>query len=820
MKKYISFIQIPKYFFLLIGFIGYCFNTVSQTPTTYTSSELLLQLKKLNVLGSVLYIAAHPDDENTKLLAYLSKEKMCRTAYLSLTRGDGGQNLIGNEQGVELGMIRTQELLAARRIDGAEQFFSTAFDFGYSKNPDEALNKWNHEKILGDVVWLIRYFKPDVIICRFPTTGEGGHGHHTASAILAEEAYDIAGDSTKYSEQLKQGISIWKPNRLLWNTFNFGSVNTQKEDQFKFDIGTYNSLLGKSYGEIAALSRSQHKSQGFGVPAQRGTSIEYFSVIKGEKPVNDLFEGVEVNWRRISHPEIQKKIDSLINNFQSDHPEKSIEGLLELHKSISAINNQSNYIAIKLKEIENLIIGCSGIYFEAVSNSKNITENDSLHLSFIINNRIGIPIEKAGVFSFNKDSVFFEKMQTNKSEQINKVYLIGNDFKLSQPYWLKESMNQGSFHVDKTDLSIPENKPLQVKLGIKFYNNIPLILDFPIVYKFTDPVKGEIYEPVFVIPALNIIPEKSIVITKNHQQIVAKVKLVAGRDVLLDRLVVNGSSLKYSMPMMIKKSETKEIQISLTEGHNSIEAFEGEKKYNQQLKEIQYDHVPDMVHFVSSDIYCKNVNLKIAGKKIGYIEGAGDKVKEALSQMGYEVEVLTRKDVMPNKLKKYDAIVTGVRAYNINLWLNDVYDVLMNYINEGGVLLVQYNTSNQIGPLKAKIGPYPFSISRERITDENANVNLIFPQIKIFNYPNKIDSIDFEGWVQERSIYHAADIDSHYQKPISMKDSGESENDGSLITANYGKGKFIYTGISFFRQLPAGVSGAYRLFANLLASGK
>ena len=270
---------------VVTGFLIFNFSFLivrSQAPKSYTSSEILLQLKKLNVLGSVLYIAAHPDDENTRLLAYLANEKLYRTGYLSLTRGDGGQNLIGDEQAVDLGLIRTQELLAARRIDGAEQFFSRAFDFGYSKNPEEAMRFWGHDKILSDVVWVIRKFRPDVIITRFPTTGEGGHGHHTASAILAGEAFDAAADPTKFPEQLKQGVSVWQAKRILWNTFNFGGANTQSEDQLKLECGDYNPVLGKSYGEIAAASRSQHKSQGFGVPAQRGSVIEYFKTIKGE----------------------------------------------------------------------------------------------------------------------------------------------------------------------------------------------------------------------------------------------------------------------------------------------------------------------------------------------------------------------------------------------------------------------------------------------------------------------------------------------------------------------------------------------------------
>src|SRR6185295_9452444 len=253
----------------------------SQTPSTYTSAEILLQIKKLNTLGSVLYVAAHPDDENTRLLAYFAKEKLYRTGYLSMTRGDGGQNLIGDEQGIELGMIRTQELLAARRIDGAEQFFSRAFDFGFSKSADEALKIWGHDKILSDVVWMIRKFQPDVIITRFPGDARAGHGHHAASSILANEAFTTAADINKFPEQFKYGVKPWQAKRILWNNYNFGNNNNTSEDQFKIDIGVYNALLGKSYGELGGEARTLHKSQGEGRPRRRGQSFEYFSTTGG-----------------------------------------------------------------------------------------------------------------------------------------------------------------------------------------------------------------------------------------------------------------------------------------------------------------------------------------------------------------------------------------------------------------------------------------------------------------------------------------------------------------------------------------------------------
>jgi LmbE family N-acetylglucosaminyl deacetylase len=307
----------------------------AQTEAPKSSAEILQALHKLNTVGSVLYVAAHPDDENTRLLSYMSKEQKVRTGYLSITRGDGGQNLIGKEQGEMLGLIRTQELLAARRTDGAEQFFTRAFDFGYSKTPEETFNFWNRDSILSDMVWVIRNFKPDVMICRFPTTGEGGHGHHTASAILALQAFDDAANPQKFAWQLKH-TAVWQARSIFWNTFNFGTTNTTSENQIKFDVGVYNPLLGKSYGEIAAESRSFHKSQGFGSAKQRGQALEYFKLLKGDSCKNHVLENVNLSWNRIKGAEeIQKAIDACIKQFNHNSPNEIVPQLIAVYKLIS-----------------------------------------------------------------------------------------------------------------------------------------------------------------------------------------------------------------------------------------------------------------------------------------------------------------------------------------------------------------------------------------------------------------------------------------------------------------------------------------------------
>jgi len=815
---------------ILAGSFGFLISN-AQSPKSYTSSEILLQLKKLNVLGSVLYIAAHPDDENTRLLAYLANEKLYRTGYLSLTRGDGGQNLIGDEQGVDLGLIRTQELLSARRVDGAEQFFSRAFDFGFSKSPEEALRIWGHDKILSDVVWVIRKFKPDVVITRFPITGEGGHGHHTASAILAGEAFDAAADPTKFPEQL-QYVTVWQAKRLLWNAFNFGGNNTQREDQFKLDCGDYNPVLGKSYGEIAATSRSMHKSQGFGVPAQRGSVIEYFKTIKGAVPVADLMDGINLDWKRTATDHlpdiiasgIKNDIDKIISNYSHEHPEKSTGDLVKLYGAVDKIAD-NYWKEQKLSEIKKIIENCSGLFMEATTNSPYAVQGDSIKVTLTVNNRSGANIMNADA-QVDTTYLIFDQLKKNTNAVKTYTWFIQPGTKITQPYWLESEMDKGSFNVtDQQLIGKAENDPLSVNFSMMVEGK-EFIFSKPVRYKYTDPVKGEIYQPVSLIPSIYISNYSKIVFKKNNG-----VKDYSIRQAVIfktSRYINNADVNAYFEPKHEKLKwliSNSKIESNLSQQPEIINypvpsIFLQFNDSVQQLRTIQYDHIPTINYFSKAKIKIVDFNgdLKTEGNYAGYIPGAGDKIPEALEQMGYKVVTLKEADITPNNLRQFDVIVTGVRTYNTNEWMNNVYDALMQYVKEGGVLFTQYNTSNQIGPVRAKISPYPFTISRNRITDEEAKVNFLIPTHKALNYPNKITEKDFDGWIQERSIYNAENTDTAYRKILSMKDPGEKEQEGSLIIANYGKGRFVYTGLVFFRELPAGVPGAYRLFANLIAN--
>ena len=820
---------------LLFVLFAYCLlllspskNAYSQPPQSWTSADMYLAIRKLNVLGSVLYLAAHPDDENTRLIAYFSKDRMYRTGYLSLTRGDGGQNLIGNEQGVELGLIRTQELLAARRIDDGEQFFTRAFDFGYSKNPEETFTKWDKEKILSDVVWVIRKFQPDVIITRFPTTGEGGHGHHTASAILANEAFTAAADPNRFPEQLKY-VKPWQVKRILWNSFNFGGTNLTSNDQFKFDVGGYNPLLGKGYGEIAAVSRSNHKSQGFGATATRGETLEYFKTTGGTPPSNDIMDGVELSWKRVNGAgAIEKMVDDLAASFDLLHPEKSVKSLVKLYQAIQQLPD-GYWKTQKLKETQQLIEQCSGLFIDATTTEQFAVQTDSIRINFSFNNRLGVnaTLKKVLVDAF--DSTIDQALARNRNLNFGKTFFIPAAKPITQPYWLANKMEEGYFNVsDQQKIGQADVDPAYTVNAILNIEGQDFNFSKSVKYKFTDPVKGELYEPVTVLPSFDVSLAEDLVIYKigSKDKVSQSGLIKANKNLDEIKVYSGGKIISGTDKAALNKGQLMELEISQNDliAKDSSRLIEMPLYYKpttdlaKSIQKIKYDHIPYINYFKNAVGKTLALKIEIYNKKIGYIVGAGDKVPDALEQMGYEVTLLTDKELSRNNLQQFDAIITGVRTYNTKEWMNNYYDRLMKYVNDGGNLIVQYNTNNNIGQVRAKIGPYNFDIINRRITDENAEVTFLKPDHPVMNFPNKITQDDFKGWIQERSIYHASNFDkNNFETIFSMHDPGENADEGSLIIAKYGKGVFVYTGLVFFRELPAGMPGAYRLLANIIA---
>ncbi len=821
-----------RLFFLIIFLSGYILS--AQHSPQMNSAEILQSLKKLNTLGSVLYIAAHPDDENTRLLSYLAKERNLRTGYLSITRGDGGQNLIGKEQGELLGLIRTQELLAARRTDGAEQFFTRANDFGYSKNPEETFSFWNKDSVLADVVWAIRKFKPDVIICRFPTTGEGGHGHHTASAILALEAFDAAANPKFFPKQL-QYVQVWQSKRIFWNTFNFGGTNTTAPNQLKIDVGIFNPLLGKSYGEIAADSRSMHKSQGFGSAKLRGELIEYFKLLKGDSAKKDLFEGIDQTWNRFATTaKFQKLIEDCSKKFNPQSPEKIVVDLVSIYKQLQLLDENDATIKywknLKLKETENLILTCSGLWMEAYASDYVAVPGNDVNIVVQILNRNNNEVKLNKISFFNQtDTIVSKNLKQNELNVFRHKEKLVFAIPFSSPYWLNEKHDVGMYTVkEKQLIGKPENEGVAKVTFDITVSDLNLQIERALVFKSTDPVKGEVYRPFEILPpaTINISDKVFIFNSAAAKDIQLTIKANAAN--------VNGTvqvkvpegwniSIKNSEFKLAAKGDEVIIDATVTPGKNNVEGklqaslTINNAVFTKSIKRIEYDHIPYQFILSNAEASLVKIDLKKAGNVIGYIPGAGDDVAACLKQIGYDVTILTDELLSKENLSKYNCIITGVRAYNTNERLQTYYNKLMEYVKNGGNFIVQYNTNNRIGPVGTKIGPYPFTISRERVTNENAEIRFVNPKHSILNFPNTITQKDFEGWVQERGIYFASEQDENYETIFSANDPDEKANEGSLIVGKYGKGNFVYTGLVFFRELPAGVPGAYRLFVNLIS---
>lgn len=821
------------------------FQTVCSGQNKPAASGAILQgLKKLNVVGTVLYVAAHPDDENTQMLAYLANERKLRTGYLALTRGDGGQNLIGPEQGEYIGVIRTQELLAARRIDGPEQFFSRAYDFGFSKSTDEAVKTWGQEQVLGDVVWMIRKYQPDVIITRFPPDSRAGHGHHSASGYLAEEAFKIANDPTKYPDQLKW-VKPWQPRRIFWNVFIPGAFMSNKRPDeagvIAVETGLYNPLFGKSYGELAAESRSQHKSQGFGVPPNRGVKIDYLLLKGGDPASRDPFDGIDLSWKRIPGSDnVQQLVNQAIATFRPDEPAASVPVLVQLYKALNQLDASNSYVKAKRLEVENLIQQCLGLWFETNPVEYAVAPGDRISVISTAVNRSQVPVKLIGLQmpGLEKDTVTNLVLKPNDVAQFTTTVAIPASQPISQPYWLEKPVSKGLFQVaDQTLIGLPENPPAFTTLYTFDIGGEKFTFSRGWSYKETDPVDGEVYRPFVVQPAVMANLAERVYVFADNTPKTVDVVVRAGRAAVSGALKLEVPAGWRVEPAQIPfdfKQKSQEVRMSFrvfpsasySEGklRAVVSVGSAEKAaYASSLRIVAYKHIPTQTVFPAAEAKLVKLDIKVKSKNIGYIAGAGDEIPAALQQIGCTVTPLGPREISAG-LAGFDAIVVGVRAYNTEDWLRYYQAKLMDYVKNGGRMIVQYVTPGgsfiQNGLKVNQIGPYPFTVGRERVTEEDARMTFINPQHPLLNTPNKITEQDFNGWIQERGIYFAQDWDKAYQPIFSAHDTNEAPKEGSLLYCQYGKGYFMYTGLVFFRELPAGVPGAYRLFANMISVGK
>ncbi len=811
--------------FLLFGVSGSVLNAQQFRPLS--STEMYDKLQQLNVLGTVMYMAAHPDDENTRLISYLVHHDHIRTIYLSLTRGDGGQNILGNEQGSTLGLIRTHELMEARKIDGAEQLFTHVIDFGYTKSPEETFKFWSREQLIRDVSAAFQQYKPDVVICRFPTTGEGGHGQHTVSAIIAGEVF-------KQTEQQKASgkapANLWQPTRLLFNAFRFGDRNTTSEDQFKLPINQYEALLGEGYGEMAGRSRSVHKSQGAGTPQSVGITNEYFKLIGGRPVKTSLYDDIDISWGRVDRKEIGTAIQKLIGNFAFVDPSKNIPALLDIRKQIETVKDPF-WKTQKLKEIDEIIISAAGIMAEALTDNADATPGSviPLNLNLISRSHTPVSVENIAFQQTNSNNPAFN-MVYDSLYKIPVPVKINSNEALTEPYWLRQSAQTGAYQYDAAYAGAPEADNnvytmVTVKIGGQHFS-----FKVPVSYKVLDPVRGDVVERVHIVPAVSIEPYHALFVFESGQPQQALLKIKTFKDIGNAELQVNYKdkaltnlklgALKAGTDTLIPVTvPTAELQAAGDSSYISFNVLADGASYNRGRHMIRYNHIPELQYFTDARIKVVRKDWQAAVKKVGYIEGAGDYVDAVLNLSGLNVERIPANSVNnQHYLNNFDAIVIGIRAYNTQSQIGSWMPALMQYVQQGGTLIVQYNTNQNL--MTGKFGPYPFKISRDRVTEEDAKVTFTDPNARLLQFPNKITEKDFDNWVQERGVYYPSDWDKQYKTMLAMHDTGEKDLEGAILQAQYGKGQFIYTSLAFFRQLPAGNTGAIKLMMNLLSAGK
>jgi LmbE family N-acetylglucosaminyl deacetylase len=801
-------------------------------PPPMNAAEIQLALQKLNVLGRVLYVAAHPDDENTNLMALWANGSLYDAGYLSVTRGDGGQNLIGPELREKLGVIRTQELLAARRLDHGRQFFTRAVDFGFSKTSEETLRIWDRDKVLSDIVWVIRRFRPDVVVTRFSPDDNKTHGHHTASAILAQEAFQAAGDPKRFPEQLAFG-EVWKPTRLVWNTspFFFSNRNLPFDPTglATMEAGGFNPLLGKAYTEIAAASLSMHKSQGVGSPPRRGARKEYFKVLEGAPITNGLFDGADTTWSRVPKSEaIAEKVKQVVAAFVPADPAASVLKLLELRKALTQFGD-NDWGAQKRAEVDSIIAACLGLNIESSTTVAAVSAAEPLPIKFEAINRSKVPVQLLEV----RTPVSGETLQldlplpTDQFVAKDLTPTLPKDVTWSQPYWLRKPATLGTFAVDDQMLiGLPENPPpfpLEVALRI---GDQDLRYSVDTKYRTVDPIIGEVRQELVIAPPVFANLSNPVFVFGDNKSKSIQVRVAASTAAVRGQLRLeapNGWRIEpASVPVDLKAADA-EIFATFTiqpppnanEGTlRAVVSVEG-RDYSFARERISYPHIGLHVLMPPAEAKIVRADIRKKGELIGYIPGAGDEIPQSLQQIGYNVKILDAADITAENLKRFDAIVLGIRAYNTQERIASWQPQLLAYVKAGGVVVAQYNTTSD---LKTKeIGPFPLEISRDRVTDENAEMRVLAPNHPLMNTPNKITAEDFKGWVQERGLYFPNKWDPAWTPILSCNDPGEKPLDGGLLVAKSGSGYFIYTGYSWFRQLPAGVSGAYRLFANMVS---
>jgi LmbE family N-acetylglucosaminyl deacetylase len=795
---------------------------------TPSPAAILQDLRSFNNMGSVLYVAAHPDDENTVLIAYMARGLNYRTAYLSITRGDGGQNVLGPDFGDKLGVARTQELLAARRLDGGRQFFTRAIDFGFSKNYRQALDIWGEQDVLSDVVRVIRTFRPDVVINRFSTQPGGTHGHHTASAVLGLEAFKLAGDPKAFPDQLKT-LAPWRPKRILVN-------GRGGENGLRMEVSGDDPVSGVSYSELAARSRSMHKTQGFdrfGGFGGGGNRAESFEVLAGDPATNSIFDGVDTTWARIpGGADIGKLAGEVIAKFDPQNPAASVPSLLKVHAELAALKSNDPLVAEKREHLDRIIQHCLGLDVKTTIPQAEVVPGEKLELHHVASIHADIPVKWVATRypSIKSEASKSAELSPNQTASRDVEKRLPTGTELTEPYYLREEGTPGLFHVEDPSLiGRPENPlvfPIQQVFEVG--GETLIIADQPMQVT-TDSSGNEKHRRLDVIPPVSLHFSSDVALFAPGASHPVQIEITAARADSRGTLQletpgswkVAPASQKFNLA---KAGDKAQLTFTVTAPAESTTAKIGATaeigggRYHTDREAINYAHIPLQLLQPPATVKCVSLDLAIHGSKIGYLPGAGDSVDDCLRQMGCTVTELTTNDLTPERLGQFDAIVTGVRLFDTHRGIASKMTNLFSYVENGGTVVMQYNRVDglQSTPLTLKVSQG----NSGRVTDPRATMTFLTPDNPVLNTPNKITSADFNDWVQERGTYFPVQWDEHFVPILACNDAGEPPLKGSLLVADYGKGHFVYTGLGFFRQLPAGVPGAYRLFANLISLGK
>ena len=814
--------------------------------THANSSAILHELESFRQMGSALYIAAHPDDENTELLAYLARGRNYRTAYLSLTRGDGGQNVLGSDIGEKLGLARTQELLAARRLDGARQFFSRAKDFGFSKDYKETLSVWDKKEVLSDVVRVIRQFRPDIIITRFAPTAGGTHGHHTASTVLALEAFNLAGNASAYPELSKEGIEPFQPKRIFWNAHRFQHDKLSGKPILKIEAGGYDKASGESFLDIANHSRAMHKTQGFDLHPISGSNgeprPEQFELLAGDPASKDIMEGIDTTWGRIDGgDDIEKSITTIITEFDREKPAKSVPALLELRARLASLpvkSRKNPIVEEKAKLLDIILQNCLQLHVETTIAQSDVVPGEQLKLHHVASigaklpDNISVSLLSVKYPLIDKVVTKIAKLKKDESVAIDCIETLPANTPLTQAYWLRKDSSAGMFQLADEDIKLigtPENAPaFPIEETFEVGGQTLIVHDEPVQVR-SDSAGDKTTRRMDVIPPVSLRFTSEVVLMSPSAAKSVEVEITAARDNLDGKISLKAPQGWQITPEvesfhLAKTGQREHFRFSITAPSKSESAeilanaeLSG-VNYKNKEDSIVYPHLPPQILLSPAAVKAVSLNLVNHAHKVGYLRGAGDSLPENLHEMGCTVKVLDDKTLTLSDLSGLDAVVIGVRAFNVRVSLQNAMPALFEYVKNGGTVISQYNRPDDLKV--SKIAPYDITISASRVTDEKAPVTFLNPDNALLNSPNKITNSDFDGWVQERGLYFPDKWDEHFTPVIACNDSGEAPLKGGLLLSQYGKGYYIYTGLSFFRQLPAGVSGAYRLLANMLSIGK